>query len=143
MHTVAHGSYTYTDDPSRIDFERVHLWLSRSYWCPGISKERLQRALDHSSLIVGAYSPDYGQCGVARVVTDFTRFAYLMDVIVTPEHRGIGVGKAMVRFLLDHPKMGDIDTWTLATRDAHRLYESLGFEREPDPERWMVRRVEK
>ena len=77
---------------------------------------------------------------MARVVTDFTRFAYLMDVIVDIDHRGQGLGKAIVAFLLDHPKMADIDSWTLATRDAHRLYEGFGFQREPDPDRWMIRR---
>lgn len=129
-----------SDDLDRIDFERVHRWLRESYWCSGISAERLERALTHSSLVVGAYHPVDGQCGVARVVTDFTRFAYLMDVIVDEAWRGQGLGKAMASFLLDHPRMVDVDTWTLATRDAHAFYEPLGFQREPDPERWMVRK---
>ncbi len=141
-HVVVFGEYELSDEPARLDFERVHRWLADSYWAAGIPAARLRRAIDHTSLVAGAYHPVDGQCGVARVVTDFTRFAYLMDVLVDPAHRGGGLGKAIVRFLLEHPRMGDIDSWTLATRDAHGLYEGFGFQREPDPGRWMVRRRE-
>lgn len=134
------GPCAYSDDPDRIDFERVHGWLSDSYWSRGIPAERMRRALEHTSLVAGAYLPGRGQIGVARVVTDFTRFAYLMDVIVDPECRGQGVGKGLVRYLLEHPRMQDIDSWSLATEDAHALYEGFGFVVEPRPGRWMVRR---
>jgi GNAT superfamily N-acetyltransferase len=77
---------------------------------------------------------------VARVVSDFTRFAYVMDVIVDDAWRGQGLGKALVRYLMEHPQMADIDTWTLATEDAHGLYRQFGFQPEPNPGRWMVRR---
>jgi hypothetical protein len=29
--------------------------------------------------------------------------------------------------LLDHPALVTVSTWTLATSDAHRLYEQFGF----------------
>jgi GNAT superfamily N-acetyltransferase len=140
IHVATFGAYELSDDSARVDFPRVHSWLSETYWCSGIPFKRLRRGFDNSSVVAGAYLPEHGQCGIARVVTDFTRFAYLMDVFVDPAHRGEGVGKAIVSFLLDHPRMGDIDTWSLATRDAHSLYESFGFTLEPHPERWMVKR---
>ena len=133
-HRVRFDDYELSDCLDDLDFDRVHGWLANSYWCEGIEKIRLRRGIENSSIIVGAFHAELGQCGFARVVTDFTRFAYLMDVIVDPSHRGNGLGQALVMFFLKHPRMDDIDTWSLATLDAHGLYEKLGFEREPDPD---------
>ena len=139
-HCVNFGDFELSDATSRVDFPCVHAWLAGTYWSAGISEARLRRAFENTSILAGAYHLQHGQCAFARVSTDFVRFAYLMDVFVHPDWRGVGLGKAIVRFLLEHPKMGDIDSWSLATRDAHGMYEELGFVREPDPERWMVKR---
>ncbi len=56
--------------------------------------------------------------------------AYLADVYVLPGHRGAGLGKAIVRTMIeDGPGSGW--RWMLHTRDAHGLYRAFGFTR-PD-----------
>jgi N-acetyltransferase len=55
---------------------------------------------------------------------------YLADVYVLPGHRGAGLGKALVRTIVeDGPGSGL--RWMLHTRDAHGLYRAFGFTR-PD-----------
>ena len=115
VHVAQFDSFKITDDRQRIDFLRVHGWLASSYWAKDIPQERLRRGIENSSLVAGVYHPEFGQCAFARVVTDFARFAYLMDVFVAPDNRSQGLGKQIVRFLLDHPRMSDIDSW------AHRM----------------------
>jgi ribosomal protein S18 acetylase RimI-like enzyme len=67
--------------------------------------------------------------GCARAITDFTRFAYLSDVYVDPEHRGRGLGRWLVQTMLDHPDVLHV-RWVLHTRsDTTRLYRERGFER--------------
>src|SRR5260370_10298633 len=52
--------------------------------------------------------------------------AYLSDVYVLPEHRGNGLGQAMVRMMIeDGPGAGW--RWMLHTSDAHGLYRQFGF----------------
>jgi len=87
---------------SRVDWARVHGWLTTSYWTPGISQERVERAARNSALVVGAYTPE-GQVGFLRVVSDWTRFAYLADVWVDEAHRGHGLARSMVRFACNTP----------------------------------------
>lgn len=137
-------AFSIRDGMSAMDFSTVREWLSRTYWTPGIARELIERAATNSALVIGAFAEDGPQVGFMRVVSDKVRFAYLCDVIVDESWRGRGVARAMVRHALDHPDFATVRTWTLATRDAHGVYGTLGFKPmsapESRPESWMVLR---
>ncbi|MEP6757009.1 MAG: GNAT family N-acetyltransferase [Chthonomonadales bacterium] len=124
-----------------VQFDRVHSWLTETYWSPGISKDRVMRAAEHSSLIVSAFLGDQ-QVGYLRVVSDKTHFGYFCDVIVSPDHRGRGIGRTMVQYALGHPEYAGMRRWMLATKDAHGVYEGVGFSLLDNPENWMILRPE-
>lgn len=136
-HKQTHGAYELDDSLARIDFARVTAWLASTYWSPGISRERVEQGARHSTLVIGAYFNNQ-QVGFARVLSDTTRFAYLADVYVDAPHRGKGLAKAIVTFALHHPLLAAVDKWCLRTRDAHGVYQSLGFQPITDPDWWMV-----
>lgn len=136
---VRHGDVEIDDSLLRIDLQLVRTWLADSYWSPGISQQVVDRAARNSAMVIGAYLAGR-QVGFTRVVSDKTTFAYLCDVIVDSDHRGNGIGRAMVRFALDHPDFQVLRKWILATRDAHGVYQSVGFEPLDHPERWMIHR---
>jgi GNAT superfamily N-acetyltransferase len=52
--------------------------------------------------------------------------AYLADVYVETEHRGRGLGSAIVRWMVDEGPGRDF-RWMLHTADAHGLYSRHGF----------------
>ena len=137
------NGYVLDDDIASIDFTRVTEWLAGSYWSPRISQTEVEKGARNSSLVVGAYRAEDEQVGYARLVSDRTRFAYIMDVFVEPAHRRKGLAGAMVRFAMDHPEYRDVYQWLLATHDAHDVYEKVGFKPLDHPERWMVLRKEK
>lgn len=116
--------------------ERVHCWLSNTYWSPGVSREKVERAAQFSSLVLGIYLGEE-QVAYCRVVSDRATFAYIGDVYVDEAHRGKGLGKAMIRFALEHPEHQGLRRWVLATLDAHDVYAAVGFEPLVMPERWM------
>jgi GNAT superfamily N-acetyltransferase len=122
-------------DPARLDVDAVHAFLSRAYWCEGIPRETVERALRHS-LCFGLYDGT-AQVGLARVVTDYATFAYLCDVYVLESHRGRGLGKWLMECVMAHQSVPGLRRFNLATKDAHGLYKQLGFTPLAFPERWM------
>lgn len=135
-----HGDHLISTDPARIDVVAVHRWLSeQAYWALGRTFETQRRAIEHSALVVGAYSAEGDQIGFARMVTDLATFAWLADVYVIDEARGVGLGTAMVRAIVEHPDVDTIKRQLLATRDAHDLYARFGYEPLSEPDRWMFR----
>jgi ribosomal protein S18 acetylase RimI-like enzyme len=121
------GPYEISSDPARLDLAVIHGYLARSYWSPGIPREIVERAV-RNSLCFGVYHRETGaQLAFTRVVTDHATFAYLCDVFVLEEHRGHGLGKAMMRAAMAHPALAGARRVMLATRDAHGLYRQYGF----------------
>ena len=127
-----------SDDPSRIDATRVHGWLASSYWSPGIAREQLERQIAGSHCL-GAYHPERGQIGFARVISDRASFAWLADVWVDEPARGQGLGRRMVQWFLDQPDYAGIRRFALTTADAHGVYAALGFKPLMRPDRLMER----
>lgn len=126
-----------SDDRARLQFDRLHSWLASSYWSPGIARELVERAAAGSHPL-GAYR-DGEQVGYARMITDYATFAWLADVWIEESVRGQGLGRAMVRWFLDHPDFTGIRRFALVTGDAHGVYAALGFHPPLRPERWMER----
>ncbi|RYG34952.1 N-acetyltransferase [bacterium] len=120
-----------------VDFETVAAWLASSYWSPGISQTKVEKAAEGASLVIGVYDGEI-QAGYCRVVSDRETFAWLCDVFVNPDYRGQGLATKMVAYALEHPDHQGLRRWMLATRDAHAVYEKLGFESVPIPEHMMV-----
>jgi GNAT superfamily N-acetyltransferase len=131
------GEFEITTDPTRIDVEAVHQFLTNSYWAAGIPVETVERSIKNS-LSFGVYKGNR-QVGFARVITDRATFAYLGDVFVLPEYRGHGLAKWMMECVMAHPDLQGLRRWSLLTRDAHGLYRQFGFTELKSPERWMER----
>jgi GNAT superfamily N-acetyltransferase len=124
---AADRGYEISADPARLDVDAIHAYLTRSYWSPGIPRDIVERALRHS-LCFGVYEVASGaQVGFARVVTDYATFAYLCDVYLLEQHRGHGLGKALMREVMSDPAVTGARRVMLATRDAHGLYRLSGF----------------
>jgi N-acetylglutamate synthase-like GNAT family acetyltransferase len=95
----------------------------------------VERSIDNS-LCFGMFDGDE-QIGFARVVTDRATFAHMMDVFIVAPRRGEGLGKELIATVMAHPDLQGLRVFTLATADAHSLYERFGFRRVPGSERRM------
>lgn len=64
----------------------------------------------------------------ARVLSDFTFKAMIFDVIVAGQHRGQGLGQALVGRILNHEKLKRVKSFELYCPDRLvPFYEKLGF----------------
>jgi GNAT superfamily N-acetyltransferase len=126
-----------SDDKAKLDVDRIHGWLSSSYWSPGIERGLVERAI-RGSHCLGAYR-DETQVGFARAITDHATFAWIADVWVDESARGQGLGRQLVAWFLDHPDFQGIRRVGLVTADAHGVYERLGFHSLLRPANYMER----
>lgn len=131
IYEVNDGNYFITTNNSKLDVNVIHNYLSEeSYWAKGIPKDVVEKAIANS-LCFGLFYKD-AQIGFARLVTDKATFAYLADVFVLNKHRGKGLGKWLMRTIQSHPELQNLKRWILTTKDAHGLYEQMGWIKPPE-----------
>ena len=130
-------TFTISTDLSRLDVDAITDMLSRAYWAQGRTCEMIARYLQHS-LTFGLYD-GFRQIGLARVVSDYTTFAWLCDVFIHEDYRGHGLGKWLMETVHSHPDLQNLRRWMLATKDAHGLYKQFGWVPLEPPKSWMMK----
>lgn len=133
---ISENGFIFSDQKALLDIEAIHHYLSiESYWAKGIPLATVKRSIENS-LCFGIYK-DQEQVGFARWITDKATFAWLCDVYVKENYRGLGLSKKMMSFMIFHPDLQGLRRYQLATLDAHGLYEQFGFSAIQNPERQM------
>jgi GNAT superfamily N-acetyltransferase len=138
MRTRREDGYEIDTTAERLDLDLVTGWLATdAYWALGRPADVIARSVANS-ICFGIYAPDTGaQVAFARVVSDQATFAWLCDVYVAPDARGLGLGTWLARTAVGHLRGLGVPRLTLATRDAHTVYEQAGFVPLARPDRWM------
>nr|WP_294948711.1 GNAT family N-acetyltransferase [uncultured Mucilaginibacter sp.] len=130
------NTYQIKTGAENMDIPAIHHYLSKeSYWAKGIPLDTVATSLKNS-FCVGVFDKDT-QVGFARFVTDYATFAYLADVYVLEEHRGKGLSKMLMQYLMELEWVKGMRRLLLATLDAHLLYQQFGFTQPPNPE-WLM-----
>ncbi len=120
-------SYTFSDDPARLDVDAVWAFLSEhAYWGRWRTRDDLERQIAGAWRIVGCYDDEGHTVGFCRATSDGVALAHLADVYVLPEHRGGGLGRGLVQAMIEDGP-GARFRWMLHTVDAHELYRDFGF----------------
>lgn len=132
---VNRENFIISTDPQRLDIEAICGFLARAYWAQGRTRDMIVRYVQHS-LVFGLYHENK-QIGLARVVSDYTTFAWLCDVFIHEDYRGQGLGEWLMQTIHSHPDLQGLRRWLLATRNAHGLYQQFGWTPLAHPERWM------
>lgn len=138
---MSESSIEITNDKSLVNVEYVHQYLSKtSYWAKGRSKEDVIQSIENS-ICFSVLDSNKNQIGFARVVTDTVVFAWIMDVFVDKRYQGLGIGKLLIKNMLSHPSLAEVNGIGLKTFDAHGLYKKYGFNIVDDPEIWMFKKI--
>ena len=129
------NEFLYSTDKAKLDVTYIHDFLKKSYWAKEIPETVVKNSIENS-LCVGIYKHDQ-QVGFARLITDYATFAYLADVFVDEKHRGKGISKGLMEFILSFEFLSGLRRIMLATWDAHGLYKQFGFQLLQRPDRYM------
>ena len=123
-------------DKSLLDFEKLHREIKNSYWGGYRSIEQTKKTIENS-ICYGVFNASE-QIGFARVLTDEVVLAHIMDVIIFEGHKGKGLGKVLMEYILKDARVKDVLSITLKTKDAHTFYGKYGFKRVGNSELWMA-----
>ncbi|MBX9782478.1 MAG: GNAT family N-acetyltransferase [Chitinophagaceae bacterium] len=138
METIekTYGDFFITTDRNKIDIVAVHDFLSNhSGWRDDMPFERFKTCVDNS--LNFSLFHHHKQIGFARVISDFSIFAYLDDFYVLNDYRGQGLSKKLLDVIISHPNLQNLNRWLLLTSSAHGLYEKYGFAKPLQPELFM------
>ena len=124
-------------DKSKLQIEVIHSFLTKSYWAKGRTITEVENTI-RNCLCFGVYKNNV-QIGFGRIATDYTVFAYLMDIFIVPEQRGNGYSKQLINTIINHKELQKCTTWMLKTNDAHGLYKQYGFSELKHQEKVMER----
>ena len=138
IRTWTEGEYLVTTDAACVDLDVATAFLANdSYWANDRTREAEALAVANSRNYVVVHSATGRQVGGARAVTDHVAFAWIADVFVVPDGRGRGLGKFLMRCVVED--LEHVSRSFLGTRDAHGLYAQVGFVPTVRNDRWMER----
>lgn len=123
-----------TDARHRIDVSKCFNFLKSQPWCKELTIDLFKKSVENSYCLAAGiqtiephnYS-NYEQTGFLRVITDYSQFAYITDVIVFPEHQGKGISKSLLSYLFEKSQVKDCKEFFLIT-DTGGVYEQYGFQ---------------
>ena len=120
-------NYRITDNKEEMKLEDIVRLLRMTYWADKRPEETIEKSIRESDCFGICADGSDKLIGFARVITDHATAYYLCDVIIDPEYRGSGLGKALVSHIVSRPEYTGLHGF-LFTRDAHGLYEQYGFQ---------------
>ena len=124
-----HGKMDFriVEGADQISIDEVIRLMKTTYWANKRSKEQIRKSMDNSSCYGIYLINEQKLAGFARVISDFATTYYLADVVIDPDCRHRGLGKALVSHIVSLPEYAGL-RGLLLTKDAHGLYEKYGFE---------------
>ncbi|MWG35878.1 GNAT family N-acetyltransferase [Halomarina oriensis] len=120
-----------TVDLSADDAEAVHALYQQYGWWDDRTLVETERALANTPVAVGVRQGDE-LVASARVVTDYTFYANVFDVIVAEDRRGEGDGEQLLRGVVEHPDLAAVNPTLLCREGLVAFYESCGFKAYPE-----------
>jgi predicted GNAT family N-acyltransferase len=116
-----HVSSSHLDDLLRL--------YGNEWWSKERTRSDVESMLLASDLLFAVIEKKSDSLVVfARVLTDRTYFALVLDVIVAPEHRGHGLGRLLVERICSEPTLQNVASIELVCQpELMPFYEKWGF----------------
>lgn len=108
--------------------ELVNLYKAGGWWKDSYDKSKLKDLINGSFVFAVLIDESGKTVGMGRVLSDGISDAYIQDLVVLPEHRNKGLGKELVKKLIEFCHSKGIKWIALiAEPDQEDFYKKLGF----------------
>ncbi len=109
-----------------LDAQKLRDLYQHAPWATGRTLDGIKRMLDQTDYLFSAWD-GRRLIGFARVLTDRIYRATLWDVVIHPDYQRKGVGEGLMKKILSHPVLSQVEKFWLNTRDKQAFYEKFGF----------------
>jgi ribosomal protein S18 acetylase RimI-like enzyme len=108
----------------------INLYKSGNWWKDSYDSSSIKYLIKNSYKFALIVKKDEDRAiGMGRLLSDGVSDAYIQDLVILNEFRGYGLGKKLVKFLLDHCKSKNINWIGLISEPGQdHFYSDLGFE---------------
>jgi GNAT superfamily N-acetyltransferase len=109
--------------------EDLHRLYQHEWWTKDRSMAQVRSLLEHSDIVVAfCDSASHRLVAFARVLTDRTIKALVLDVIVDRDYRNRGLGKVLFDAVVSHPDLQSVQHLELYCRpELVPFYQRWGF----------------
>jgi GNAT superfamily N-acetyltransferase len=113
--------------------EIIELYKSGGWWLDHYTADGLDELIKGSFAFAVVIDESTGRAvGMGRAISDGVSDAWLQDIVVLKEFRGMGLGKAITKKLLEHcMSRGLVWVGLVAEPGSRKFYEPLGFKKLP------------
>lgn len=103
--------------------------FAHAWWAASRDDASISLMLEGSTVIVALVDdPSEQLVAFARAITDGAFLAVVLDVIVAPRHRGLGLGGRLMQEILARPELANVDSVELVCQpDVAAFYRRVGF----------------
>ena len=131
------ASVSYVEAPAVSARQLSELFRSSGIRRPVDDLPRLEKMIEHASLLIGAYVGGR-LVGIARALTDFSYCCYLSDLAIAKEYQRHGIGRELVDRV--KRRVGDQSMLLLlSSPEAMGCYPKIGLEAVNNG--WIIKRV--
>ncbi len=117
--------FTISSEKKHVDTGILQEMLNRSHWAKDRSLEDVEKSVANS--LCFSLFKDEEQIGFARVLTDAMAYAIILDMIISENFRGKGLGKWLIDCICNHPEVTPLRQ-VLWTSHADDFYRQIEFE---------------
>lgn len=112
-----------------VEEEIVNLYQSAGWWKDSYNQSRINELIKGSFVFAVVINSDSGDTiGMGRILSDGVSDAYIQDLVILPQYQGRGIGKKLVKILLDYClSRGILWIGLISEPGQDNFYLSLGF----------------
>jgi len=116
--------YKFTEEQTK----QLHELYLNEWWSKDRTLLETKKCISGSQICIGVVDENKKLIGFIRVITDFIFKALIFDLIINKKHRNKGIGKKLMKEILNHNKLNEIIHFELyCLPELENLYKQFGF----------------
>ena len=122
--------YKIVEKLTKKQINDLYKLYKKEWWTNTRDKKSIKKMLKHTDITLAIVNKKEKLIGFIRVLSDFTYKAEIYDVIVATKYRNKGLGSILIKSILNHKKLKNVEQFNLqCKKDMVPYYKKFGFKK--------------